>query len=165
MKDLLTNYTKYNLWANTKVCGFLEKLEPALLDKELVSSFDTIRKTVYHIWDAETIWFKRLNGESLREWPSESYKGTDTDFIKPFLEQSKKFTEYVGPKHNEELLVDCEFSTLKGDKFVIKICNILLHCMNHSTYHRGQITTMLRSVGFTELSSTDYLAYVIEHVK
>src|SRR5438128_884263 len=67
MKELLLQYTKYNLWANTKLLGFIESAvakDPAVLDKEIPSSFNTIHKTLYHIYYAENIWYKRLNGES-----------------------------------------------------------------------------------------------------
>ena len=63
MKDLLLQYTKYNLWANTKLLGFIESAaakDPAVLDKEIPSSFNTLRKTLYHIYYAENIWYKRL---------------------------------------------------------------------------------------------------------
>ena len=35
----------------------------------------------------------------------------------------------------------------------------ILHCINHSTYHRGQIITMLRQLGQNNLLSTDYITY------
>ena len=78
----LVNLAKYNLWANKKLIGFLSKLEPVLLDKELISSFKTIRETLYHIWDAELIWFTRLNGSSLTGWPSETFKGSNDEAFK-----------------------------------------------------------------------------------
>lgn len=159
MKELLLNFTKYNLWANTKITAFLQKLSPPLLDKELISSFKTIRGTVYHICDAEQIWYNRLAGISFSSWPSESFNGTDTDFMKLFTEQSRKFTEYAESKSESELLDRIDYKSLEGKEFTSKISDIVLHCMNHSTFHRGQIVTMLRNVGFTELGSTDYIMY------
>ena len=159
MKELLINYCKYNLWANTKITDYLKKLTPALLDKELISSFKTIRKTVYHIWDAEQIWYNRLAGISFSNWPSESYKGTDAEFIKMFLEESNKFVEYTEHIAEPELLRRIDYKSLEGKEFSTRISDIILHCMNYSTFHRGQIVTMLRNVGFTELDSTDYIMY------
>ncbi len=162
MKELLENYTKYNLWANTKLTGFLQKLDTPLLDKELISSFKTIRKTIYHIWDAEILWYSRLKGESLKNWPSESFKGSDNDFFKSFVEQSSKFVGFVEDKSDNHLLDSFTYRSIDGKEFTNSISDTILHCMNHSTFHRGQLVTMLRNVGFTELSSTDYISFIRE---
>ena len=40
----------------------------------------------------------------------------------------------------------------------------LVHVVNHSSYHRGQVTTMLRQLG-AEAVSTDFLVYFDEKPK
>ena len=35
------------------------------------------------------------------------------------------------------------------------VCDV----MNHSTYHRGQLVTLLRGAGFTALSTTDLISF------
>ena len=163
MKTLLEQYTKYNLWANTKLTEFLKKLVPALLDKEIPSSFNSIRKTVYHIWDAELIWYNRLAGVSFTHWPSKSYEGKNLEFIKPFLGQSELFIDYTKNKSEEELSKEFDYINTEGKSFKNSYSNAIHHCMNHSTFHRGQIITMLRTVGYTDLSSTDFITYIREN--
>jgi uncharacterized damage-inducible protein DinB len=159
MKELLHSYTNYNLWANTRICNVLEKLEEALLDKEVTSSFNTIRATLYHVWGAEFIWYKRLHGESLAVWPFEDFKGPFAEAQIEILKQSEDFVKYVFSFSNELLESKIEYSNMEGKKFNNKICNIILHVMNHSTFHRGQIITMLRNLGVTELPSTDFIMF------
>ncbi len=159
MKELLEKYTAYNLWANTKVAGFTQKIEPSLIDKELVSSFKTIRLTLYHIWDAENIWYSRLHGKSLTNWPSKSFHGSIDEFYKMLLDQSAKLAEYVSASSEKDLKEHFTYQNMKGDKFTDSRADTILHCMNHSTFHRGQVVTMLRNVGFTELTSTDYITF------
>lgn len=159
MKELLADYARYNLWANTKITGFLQKLPPPLLDKKLISSFNTIRKTIYHMWDAEAIWYNRLNGTSFNEWPSEKYPGKGLDFVPDFLNQSALIADYVKDSTEESLTDRYKYSNMEEKEFSSRRSDTILHCMNHSTFHRGQIATMLRNVGFTELDSTDYVMY------
>jgi uncharacterized damage-inducible protein DinB len=163
MKELLESYSKYNLWGNAKLTEFLLNLDPELLDKELISSFNTIRKTVYHIWDAEVIWYKRLNGVSVTDWPSKDFKGNDQDFFRKFIEQSSKFTSFVSDKSEAELQADFKYQSLDGKEYQNPVADTILHVMNHSTFHRGQLITMLRNVGFIELSSTDYITFIREN--
>ncbi len=162
MKELLKDYTKYNIWANERICKVLESLSPEILDKEQKSSFTSIRKTIYHIWDAETIWMKRLNGKSLHEWPSETFKGSFLEFQKEFLGGSGKFYMFVINKDGKDLAKELTYKNTKGVQFTTKIYHILQHAVNHSTFHRGQIITMLRNAGVTQLPSTDFIAYVRE---
>jgi uncharacterized damage-inducible protein DinB len=163
MKQLLINYTKYNHWANDRVCTRLKNSDISLIDVELKSSFNSIRKTLYHIWDAETIWYKRLNGESLSFWPSEKFENSFDEFVWQFLAGSLLLVKYVRGKSYAELSADLEYSNLESKSFRNRICNIIQHCMNHSTHHRGQLYTMMRTVGITGLQSIDYITFVREN--
>jgi uncharacterized damage-inducible protein DinB len=50
------------------------------------------------------------------------------------------------------------YVNLKGESFAYPLGRMLQHVVNHSTYHRGQIATLLRQLGATPLS-TDLLLY------
>ena len=52
MKQLLENYTSYNLWANKRIAEMLRE-NSAAADKEIKSSFPSLKKTLCHIWGAE----------------------------------------------------------------------------------------------------------------
>ena len=159
MKELLENYTAYNLWANTKLSEFLKTAPAEALDLEQKSSFPSVRLTVYHMWDAEAIWYNRLLGTSFKEWPSEKYPGKGLDFVPDFLNQSALIADYVKDSTEESLTDRYKYSNMEEKEFSSRRSDTILHCMNHSTFHRGQIVTMLRNVGFTELDSTDYVMY------
>ena len=163
MKELLEKYTEYNLWANTKLIGFLKNLDLPLIDKELISSFKTIRLTLYHMWDAEILWYNRLHGKSLSNWPSKGFHGTIDEFYKLFLDQSAKFADYTKSAAEKNLKENFSYQSTEGEKYTNRQNDIILHCMNHSTFHRGQIITMIRNTGFTDLSSTDYITFIREH--
>jgi len=162
MKELLKQYTKYNIWANERICRMMGKINSSLLDKEFKSSYSSIRKTAYHIWDAETIWLKRLAGKSLKEWPSENFSGNFLDFQNEFLGGSGKLFMFVlnkEPKQLEQILM---YKNIKGEQFSNKIAYIIQHVCNHGTFHRGQIVTMLREAGQTDLVPTDFIAFMRE---
>jgi uncharacterized damage-inducible protein DinB len=160
MKSHLHQFTRYNFWANSKLCEFASRLEPGLIDKEVISSFPTLRKTYYHIWDAETIWYNRLNGFSATSWPSENLEAGFAGFEAYLLNQSQKFVDYVSLKPDGYFQTTCRFRDLTGNEYQQKVSDIIQHCMNHSTFHRGQLVTMLRHLGFTQLSSTDFITFL-----
>ena len=49
---------------------------------------------------------------------------------------------------------------MKGEPFTDSVEDTLFHVVNHSTYHRGQIITMLREAGETKVVSTDLIHYL-----
>ncbi len=160
MKSLLLNYTNYNVWANDRIITFLkDNVSDEQLDKEIVSSFPSLRKTLFHIWDAEGIWLARLNGNSSSLGSSHGFNGNTEDGYSAILSNSKKFVALVEAKEEtyfQQLLL---YANIKGDKFENIIHDAIQHCMNHSTFHRGQIIMMLRQLGFTKLFATDYIAF------
>ena len=158
MKDLLMKYADYNLWANDRIATVLKGLDNSILDKEIPSSFNSIRKTVFHIWDAEFIWLQRLNGLSLTDWPSKQYC-TETPVDK-FLETSQAFKEFVEQLAEADFTGDCVYNNLKGAEYRNPRNEVFQHIFNHSTFHRGQIVTMLRNSGVTELPATDFIYYI-----
>lgn len=166
MKSLILDYVLYNLWANRRICSLLEKAGEAVADKEQSSSFPTLRKTLMHIWDAETIWHKRMNGESSPAWPPhKDFKGSLGELCNGLLEQSGQLVRMVEQIEDNALFESFFYTDIKGNAHSNVHWQTLMHCINHSTFHRGQLVTMLRGVGMTELVPTDLIAYFRERSK
>ncbi len=51
---------------------------------------------------------------------------------------------------------------MKGEEFIQENRQIIYHCMNHSTFHRGQIISQLRTLGVDKLQATDFIVYLRE---
>ena len=160
LKSTLLRYTNYNHWANEILLRLIDKeVDEEKLDKIIVSSFPSLRKTVFHIWDAENIWIKRLNEESLKDWPSKSFNGSFSSAMEKMLLNSKMFNEFVESSGDEELSIPFTYLNTEGKSFSNPIWEAVLHCMNHSTYHRGQVVTILRQLAVENIPSTDYITY------
>lgn len=160
MKELLCAFTAYNVWANRKLIDALAGVPPTLLDEPMGGSFATIRKTIYHIWDAQVIWLTRLQGASPASWPSASYGDDFSGYDVYFLQQSEDFDRFVSTRPDSYFEDMCFYRNLNGDSLKTRNGDIILHCMNHSTYHRGQVITFLRQSGIQDVPHTDYLIYL-----
>jgi uncharacterized damage-inducible protein DinB len=159
VKKHLHQLTSYNLWANSIMSELIENLPTEKLHQTIDSSFNSIFKTLLHIWDAEYIWLKRLQGISISEWPS---KMMDKDGFSTnlFLQNTSDLSDFIGDKPINYFLESCEYSNLKGEKFSTLPEGIIAHVVNHSTYHRGQLVTMLRQLGIAQIPSTDFINYL-----
>ncbi len=164
MKNLLSRYTQYNYWANGRMIEFLQSLPQEELDAEIVSSFTSIKKTLYHIWDAESLWLSRLGGVSPATFPSRRYTGTFDEAVSALKKCDQELMDYAETIYEDRLTTLLTYKTVKGDEFQNLIADVLMHVVNHGTYHRGQIITMLRQSSHTTLFSTDYVSYCRETV-
>ncbi len=161
MKELLFHLSQYNYWANTRLLADLVGgLEDTLTDKPVPSSFPGLKKTVRHIWDAETIWLMRLEGSPSPSWPPNPVTGAGIrDLTDHALLQSEKLVSYVRDASEELLGTRFDYRNTKGTVYTSSRASALLHCFNHSTFHRGQVVTILRALDVTTIPSTDYIAF------
>jgi uncharacterized damage-inducible protein DinB len=137
-------------------------LPPAVLDAPVRSSFETLRKTLFHLLDAEILWLERLRGIKTEGWPSERMLPEQV-----FSEMRKSADAWIAFAAQQDAagwLKQCAYKSIKGDPFETSVGDIALHCMNHATFHRGQIVTMLRELQAVEsIPKTDYIQYCREN--
>jgi len=157
MEQNLRLMARYNLWANTQFYDRMNNLDRALWDEEVKSSFSTLRRTVGHIYDAEKVWLNRLGGTDLMHFPSTSLKLFEMDLL---LEISQACVDYVEGINEQEMNSACTYQTSGIETTSRPVWHILTHIFNHSTYHRGQLVTMLRELGITDIPATDVIYYL-----
>ena len=49
MKETVLKFARYNQWANNKIVNLLTTQAPEFIEKEIPSSFPTIKKTILHL--------------------------------------------------------------------------------------------------------------------
>lgn len=157
MKELLRQYAVYNTWASRKVLEVILSLPEEKQKAELSSSFSSLYKTVLHMLDAESVWWQRLKLLEKLQVPSHQFAGTMQDLADELLSQSKRWEEWINAAMERSLEHVFQYSSLTGEQFKQPTWQMLLHVFNHSTYHRGQLITMLRQSGIEKLPATDFI--------
>ncbi|MDH5400437.1 MAG: hypothetical protein OEX02_19945, partial [Cyclobacteriaceae bacterium] len=146
----ITTLTRYNHWANQRIANWLLSNELDKLDLECDAGFQTIGLTINHIWDAQIFYLSIL-----KQIPfAKTREKTTMMAIEGLVEQSNVFANYSSGLKDKELL---ELRTMKT-KFLsgsFTQYQLIQHCMNHSTYHRGQIVTMGHQLNLSKAPSTD----------
>jgi uncharacterized damage-inducible protein DinB len=150
----------FNVWANTKTAEVLSEVPNEIYFKENKSSFPSIDKTVLHMWGAQNIWLKRLQGESFTTWPKQPDQDTKEGQLNGLVQSAQNILELIASKDETFLSSLYSYTNMKGEPFTDSVEDTLFHVVNHSTYHRGQIITMLREAGITKVPSTDLIHYL-----
>jgi len=162
MKSLLINYLQYNHWANEKMCKYLEGVdEPAIASNER-EKFETIKSIILHIANTEQTWLGRLSGKNIPNMYNLDTSKSFSDICKSIRKNSDEFIIFLSGKDDNFFLLSTEYVNLKGQTFSQNNAEIILHSMNHSTFHRGQVMSMLRHVGYTDQSASDFIMFLRE---
>jgi uncharacterized damage-inducible protein DinB len=148
----------YNRWANARSLESASAVSFEDFTKEVGGSFASLRGTLAHMYGAEWIWLERWRGNSPRTLPfALDFPAVEAIRLR-WQEVEREQTEFLDALHPDRLGEVISYVNLKGEAFAYPLGRMLQHVVNHSTYHRGQVATLLRQLGATPLS-TDLLLY------
>jgi uncharacterized damage-inducible protein DinB len=153
MREAILHMAHYGRWANLRVVQRLEQLPASMLDEPVPGSFPTLRATLLHIRDAENVWYCRIQGLPF-QWPA----GPSLEPAS-LITCSDRLCEWVEQATDSELQRTVEYRDLKGNMYQQPVWQLLLHCFNHATQHRGQLITQLRASGVTDIPANDLVVF------
>ena len=159
MKQLLLQYAAYNSWANKIITDKLKELSEEQLNREIVSSFPSLYKTVLHLMDVESIWWQRLKLAEHVEWPGKNFNGSFDELSKMLLQLSRQWEEWVRNANEANITHVFAYQNSKKEQFKQPVYEMLLHLFNHQTFHRGQVVNMLRQLGIEKILPTDFIMF------
>ncbi|BEV03260.1 DinB family protein [Chryseobacterium gambrini] len=144
MKEKLVDLFEYTYHFNKEMIKIIsENLEK--VDEKTIS-------LINHTLNAQQIWNSRiLNEKSFEVWqinPFENLNGINQQNFNKSLEIVHKFDP------DQKI----EYQNSRGTKFENTVFEILFQAINHSTYHRGQINSLLKQNGITPILA-DYIFY------
>lgn len=159
--SLVKDYVTYNAWANRTLINWLKTKPEEAFDKEVASSFPSLKQTLVHIWDTERFWLTVI--KQIPAPPSfrhVAYEGTLSELFDHIVNESEAFETFINALSEDELCQLVSFNTpwVSGIQSRFEFTH---HAMNHSTYHRGQLITIGRNVGLTDAPMTDYSFYLL----
>jgi len=159
LQNYLVDILKYNLWANNKIAGFIVAAGDDRAGMQLKSSFPSIRETLIHILNAQLIWMNRVNGINDVTWPVKHDTSSVSELGKMLSDNCEEWIRIAADGNDQLMSREIRYKNLKGEPFTSMLSEIIIHLVNHGTFHRGQLVTMLRETGFTDLSSTDLITW------
>jgi uncharacterized damage-inducible protein DinB len=158
--EMLTLY-EYNAWANRRALEAAGALSKEQFVKPLGSSFSSVKDTLAHIFGAEWIWLERFRGRSPSSFP-DTTEFNDIETLKSrWIEFEPGLLKFARGLTQDDLDRVMEYKTMKFGVYRNPLWQSMLHLVNHGTYHRGQVTTMLRQLGAQPIL-TDLMHYYRE---
>lgn len=156
LATLISNYSSFNEWANQKMVLWLKELDKEMLYRETPSSFDSIDKTIQHILRTQNFWLAFISEKNVSNvnW---AHREEDAHHIMDELtevstQMKNKFSSYTDTDLLQTLHLNMSWASNSLCRY-----EYIVHVVNHSSFHRGQMVTMARCLGITEgIVNTDY---------
>jgi uncharacterized damage-inducible protein DinB len=149
----------YNSWANHRTLDACAALREEQFTRDLGSSFRSVRDTLAHICGVEWLWLERWHGRSHNALAPASEFPNLAALHRRWGEVEQNLVDYVASLTPEDIQRTIKHKTTQGVEQEAPLWQMLQHLVNHGTYHRGQVATMLRQLGAKPISTDMILFY------
>jgi uncharacterized damage-inducible protein DinB len=146
MKEYFTKLYRFNEWANVRVIGCLKT--QAVGDEKILS-------VMGHVLAAQFLWLHRIEGlpaPDVKLWGNYTLETLE----RMAAEINQRWIDFVANTENFNRMLS--YKNYTGDAFTNNVEHIMMHLVNHCSYHRGQVAMLLRQKGF-EPVNTDFITY------
>ncbi|MGW9527663.1 DinB family protein [Paenibacillus terrae] len=160
MTDFALQFYDFNVWANEQIFKRLKELPKDAYRQEIQSVFSSLSNVLAHVYLSDLGWIEVFSGKSMKhaltlaEQLKEQTESKGLEEMETmFLELSERFKSFLNQQENinKPLVIQNPSSGIMKTR----VSEIVPHIVNHGTYHRGNITAMLRQMGYASVS-TDY---------
>jgi uncharacterized damage-inducible protein DinB len=151
----------YNRWAGRLTLTAARALANDDFLRPTGNSFSSVRDTLAHILGAEWIYLERWQGRSPKALLDPATFPTLQSLESRWETLERDQMQFIEALTPQRLGEELAYINLRGQRYSYPLWQQLVHVVNHSSYHRGQVTTLLRQLG-AEAVSTDFLVYYDE---
>ena len=161
-KKYFVELANYNNWTDSIAIEWLKQVNDEQWEQPVVSSFNGIKQTAIHMVSAKKIWIDFWTKIPNPVYLSSEFKGSKNELIKIWEKASGDLKNFIENLPEEYYLEPVNFIYPDGRQGQMLFWETLPHFVNHATYHRGRLVTLLRQAGFTKFSNTDLATYFIK---
>ena len=160
--DDLRRLYDYGYWANRKLFQVMEQMAPEQFTQPVAGSYGSIRNTMVHVMSAEWGWLDRCGGPKRGPQLSADDYPTVAALAEAWTRVERHVRTFLDGLRDEDLGRLVEFTLPRGiGTRVMALGELMQHAANHAVHHRGQVTLLIRLLGYTP-GNVDLLIYDAE---
>jgi uncharacterized damage-inducible protein DinB len=154
-RDLLL----YMLWADRTTLRAVREVSAEDLRRDAGTSFGSILGTMTHMLAVQQVWLARFSGQPLEHIVVPDDFPDLIAWIKAWEETASHIEAFLAGLADDQLAAPITWTNNQGETYTQPLWHTVLHLVNHSTYHRGQVVSLLRQMGY-QPPSTDLVYYL-----
>lgn len=162
LQDIHTLFS-FDHWATNRILEVVATLSPEQYQQDLKSSHGGIRGTLVHIYAADWVWMERWKGNSPAGLKKEDDLSTFPALKEEWDRLRNEMNSFVASLTEQKIQEPLSYKDIRGNAYTQPLWQQLQHLINHSTYHRGQVVTMLRQLGVKPVSTDLINYYRLQH--
>lgn len=155
----------YMAWANDVFYRAVSSLPQAELAKDRPMLFGSILNLLHHIYAMAQVWRAHLEGGT------HNFQSRCPDYSPPFSDLWEKqqqmdewYIDYVTHLPPEKLNEKLNFTFIGGGAGAMSPYEMIVHVVNHTSYHRGHIEGVFYQIG-VEPPTTDLPVFLRDYYK
>ncbi|HZN39598.1 MAG TPA: DinB family protein [Planctomycetota bacterium] len=152
----------YHRWARERALDAVAVLSPEQFARALGNSFPSVRDTLAHLYGADEVWYSRWTGGSPRGLPPPERFPDLASLRTAWADLDPKMRAFVAGLGTGGLQRTLTYRAFNGQEGTLAYWQMLQHVVNHGSYHRGQVTTLLRQLGAMPPKSMDLSSFYRE---
>jgi uncharacterized damage-inducible protein DinB len=160
--DEVRTLLAYDTWANGAFLDAIEGLPEEKQRLDLKASHRNLFGTMVHVVAAEEIWLSRWKGAPKARLTREEDVPDAKELRRWWNDVIAERDAFANALLEDDLDREMEMSTTSGTTYRHRFADMFRHVVNHSSYHRGQLVSMLRQLG-EKPPSTDFIRFLREN--
>jgi uncharacterized damage-inducible protein DinB len=145
--DAMRELFDYNYWARDRQLEACAVLTEEQLLRPMGSSFSSLRDTLAHLVAVEWLWLERWRGHAPKALPPPEDLPTLASIAGRWNTVERDMRAYLAGLSEEALSLPVTYVGTRGNVWTYPLWRMHMHLLNHQTFHRGQVTTLLRQLG------------------
>jgi len=158
--EIFRIHLAYKEWQAKRLLAAVRELPLELFEQARGSSHGGIKGTLQHMYGADFIWLRRLQGASLTR-ADVVLPETLSELEEKWLCLIREWQAWSASIADDGWDQKLDYTMFDGSQRSNPVWQILLHVVNHGTLHGGQVVAMLRQAGFAP-PQTDILFFYRE---
>ncbi|HEY4594690.1 MAG TPA: DinB family protein [Thermoanaerobaculia bacterium] len=151
----------YMLWADRLTLAAVRQVKPEDLTRDAGISFGSVLGTLAHMVISQRLWLSRFLGNPLTSLPRLDEYPDLSSWIAGSEETASQIEAFLAGLSGDQLAAPLTWASLPdGAVRTLPLWQAVVHLVNHTTYHRGQVVSLLRQLGY-ETPQTDMIRYFL----
>src|SRR4051812_49318180 len=142
-------HLQFHRWANQRTVEAARALSSEALHKDHGTSFKSIFGTLVHIYQADSAWFGRIHGDPDSQTSTYPPKGDLAGLSSDWFALLDRAVDWSAKLSEAEWNNVISYKDSRGNSHQTALLPIIMHVVNHGSYHRGQVSQLLRQSGAT----------------